>query len=744
VRAARERRKLRSKSCGATGRYATPRYTPAIRAAFVAYVSCLARLVLAALVAGVSCVTPAPALAQDDASRPPEAATGESQPAVLSPVVVTATRSPVPLADVPASISVVEKPDIQDARSTTSLQESLVRVPGVLVQSSDNFAQDERIQIRGFGTRSAFGIREIRVMVDGLPETLPDGQTELDAIDMGAVDRVEVMRGPAAALYGNASGGLVQLFTEDAPASPQGELRVTAGSYGLQKYQMKAGTQAGRASIFAHSSFFELDGFRDHSHARTRTVTAKLGYAFSDDADLKVLISAVDAPEAQDPGALTRAESDASPRRANALNESQKAGEDVDQARVGIIGRRKIGPGEVSAYGYVLQRDFSNRLPIPADTPPIQGGVVTFERTSPGMGAQYAFTSPLFGLPHRTTLGFDVQHQDDDRRRSSNVNGEPGELGLIQQERVTSVGPYVRDAVEIRDDLELSFGIRYDRVYYDVDVDFPIDSTASGSRTLEAWSPAGGLRYSPLPWLSAWAAVGTAFQSPTTTELANPAGGGFNDDLDPQHATSYELGVRAERERGRAEIVGFVVDVDDELVPFELASQPGRTFFRNAGRSLRYGMELAWEVSPWRRLPWRGVRWTSSLSAMEAEYRDYATPGGVFDGNEEPGIPDWQLYEEISYRHANGVFAAVESFTVGDYFVDDANTVRAHAYTLVNVRAGYTYERGRFSVEPFLGLRNLLDQDYDARVRLNAQNGRYFEPGPGLSVYGGLAVTLTP
>src|SRR6185503_1772671 len=148
---------------------------------------------------------------------------------------------------------------------------------------------------------------------------------------------------------------------------------------------------------------------------------------------------------------------------------------------------------------------------------------------------------------------------------------------------------------------------------------------------LEAWSPAGGLRYSPLPWLSAYAAVGTAFQVPTTTELANPAGGGFNDDLDPQRATSYEVGLRAERERGRAEIVGFVVDVDDELVPFELASQPGRTFFRNAGRSLRYGMELAWEVSPWRRLPWRGLRWTYSLSVIEAEYRDYATPGGVFD-----------------------------------------------------------------------------------------------------------------
>ncbi len=328
-------------------------------------------------IAWVAMVVPVCALAQSQ-STPDRPLTAES-------IVVTATRLPQPLREVPAAVSVVEKSDIQGARQTLGLDEPLSRVPGVFVQNSGNFAQDLRIQIRGFGTRAAFGIREIKLLVDELPETLPDGQTQIDAIDLGAIDRVEVLRGPASSLYGNASGGVIQLFTEDGPDTPRVETRLTGGSYGLGKYQLKGGGQAGRAHLFVHSSYLQLDGFREHSATQSATLTGKLRYDVSDSTELTVLVNGVDAPTADDAGGLTRAEADADPGQARALNMELNAGEAVQQGRLGGVVRRRTEHTELSAYAYVLYRDFENRLAV---RPEAGDGIITFHRFGPGGGAR--------------------------------------------------------------------------------------------------------------------------------------------------------------------------------------------------------------------------------------------------------------------------------------------------------------------------------------------------------------------
>jgi len=659
-----------------------------------------------------------------------------NSPIDIEPIVVTATRLPERLGDVPAALSVVDRREIQEARLTVGADESLKRVPGVFAQSSDNFAQDVRIQIRGFGTRAAFGVREIKVLVDGLPETLPDGHTELDAVDLGVIERVEVLRGSASSLYGNAAGGVIQLFTEDGPDHPALSTRLTGGSFGLQKYLVKGGRRSGQLRSFASGSFLQLDGYRDQSAARSGIVNAKLRYDRDERTDVTVLLNAVDAPAAEDAGGLTRAEADANPRQASRLNVQLDAGEEVQQGRLGLVGHHRLPSGEISAYVYGLYRDFSNRLPIPPATPPEQGGIVAFHRFSPGAGVRYALATPLLHWAQQLTAGVDVQHQDDERRRFANVNGERGALGLRQRERVTSVGPYVRATVFLRDDLSVSGGVRYDSVRFDVDVAVPSNSSSAGGRTLEEWSPGGGVRYTPWVWLSLFADAGTAFQVPTTTELANPSGAGFNPDVDPQTATSYEIGARADGDRVHAGAAAFFLEVTDELIPFELAAQPGRTFFRNAGRSRRYGLELDWRAQL---LP--GLQWASAVTFIDAEFRDYTTNQGTFDGNDEPGIPSWQVYQEIAYRHSRGVFAAVEAFLVERYFVDDANANRSPGYALCNLRLGYTRTAGAWAIEPFLGLNNLAGERYDGRVRLNAQNGRFFEPAPRFNAYGGLLVT---
>lgn len=655
----------------------------------------------------------------------------------LEPTVVTATRLAQPLGDVPASVSIVEGLDVQGGQRGVGLEESLDRVPGVLVQSSENFAQDARIQIRGFGTRSAFGIREVRVLLDGLPETQPDGQTQIDDIDLASIARIEVLRGPAGALYGNASGGVVQLFTEDAPAVPSATLLLSGGSYEFGKYVLKGGATAGDVSAFAFGSFLQLGGYREHSATRAGTWLGKLRWALDDATDLTVMVNGVDSPQGDDPGGLTAAQMRDDPRQARDVNARLDAGEAVRQARFGTALQRRGAASDLHAYAYVLTRDFENSLPVTTD------GIVTFNRVAPGGGARWSWLAPVLGVDQTLTVGLDAQYQDDDRRRFTNDRGARGPLSISQREQVASVGPYLREAVMLRPDLELSAGLRWDAVFFDVDVDTPPDSGDSGSRTFEQFSPTGGVRWTWLDsrpaWLrdlSAFATIGTAFQTPTTTELANPDGPGFNPDIEPQTSVTYELGARA-RWPGDllTEAAAYYIEIDDELVPFESAS--GRTAFRNAGRSRRYGLELDWQMRPWTPL-----RWSGAVTLLKAEYTDYAIGGVDFAGNDEPGIPPWWIYQELRYDHPLGLFAALEATLVDGYFVNDANDASTRAYQLVNLRVGWDLALGaHWSVAPFVGINNLASQNYSGTTRLNALGGRYFEPAPTLNSYAGIAVT---
>ncbi len=651
-------------------------------------------------------------------------------------MVVTATRNAQPLGTVAASLSVIEGLDVQGAQRGVGLEELLDRVPGVLVQSSENFAQDVRIQIRGFGTRSAFGIREVRVLLDGLPETQPDGQTQIDDIDLGSIERIEVLRGPAGALYGNASGGVIQLFSEDAPPVPTARLMVGGGSYDFGKYLLSGGARVGNVSGVAYGSFLQLGGYRDHSATQAGTWLAKLRWDVSEATDVTLLANGVDTPEAEDPGALTAAQAHDDPRQARDANVALDAGEAVRQARLGAIANHRGVWGDVNAYAYVLTRDFQNALPIAAD------GIVAFDRVGSGGGLRWTLATPLFGMNQALTAGLDLQYQDDDRTRHQNLAGARGALVLHQREQVGSVGPYLRGALDVRDDLELSLGVRYDAVFFDVDVQTPPGSPDSGSRTFDQVSPTGAVRWTwlhgrppSLAELSVFATIGTAFQTPTTTELANPNGPGFNPAVAPQTSVTYELGSRARwQDWLNGGGAAYVIEVDDELVPYE--SDSGRTAYRNAGRSLRYGLELDWQaqlLAP--------LRWSGAVTLLKAEYRDYRLGTETFAGNDEPGIPQWWIYQELFYQHESGLFAAFEMSLVDGYFVNDANDASTAAYQLLNLRAGYQYDFGaHWSLAPYVGLNNLANQNYNGTTRLNAQGGRYFEPAPRFNVYGGIAV----
>lgn len=666
-----------------------------------------------------------PAIAQENATV--------SEAADLDEIVVRATRIDRTLRQVPAAVSVVQKDDIQLGQQQLGLDESLVAVPGLFMQDRYNFAQDLRIAIRGFGARSSFGIRGVKILVDGIPESLPDGQGQSDGIDLGSAERIEVIRGPASSLYGNASGGVIHITTERGTPEPFVEGRASYGEFGFGKYQLKTGGEAGRLNYLVNVSDMEFDGYRRHGQTENTLLNARFAYAIDDDSEFGLVLNATDQPVANDPGGVTLDDLRADPRAPRDRNVEFDSGEALDQQRIGLSYTRSLGEiHELRLHNHYIWRDFATKLPF------TDGGAVEFDRFFVGGGASYAYSGDFWGRGNTFIVGTDVDRQDDARKRFDNNEGTLGALTLDQDEVVTSLGLFVQNELLLSEQFALTVGLRYDEVEFDVDDRFLADGNDSGQRTLEEVSPMVGVVYSPLDTLSLYATYSTAFETPTTTEFANPSGaGGFNPNVDPQFARNYEAGVKGNLgERSRYEVTLFTIDVEDELIPFELANQPGRDFFNNAGESSRKGVEIFLASEPV-----DGLLLSLAYTRSNFEFDRFVVGGDDFSGNDIPGVPENLLRAAVAYHHDNGFWASIEMLDVDSFFVDNANSEKNASYNVVGLRGGYRdLNLGSWIVSPFVGVNNLTDELYADNVRINAFGGRYYEAAPERHYYGGVTV----
>jgi iron complex outermembrane receptor protein len=657
----------------------------------------------------------------------------QTSTAELEEIIVEATRLSRPLDRVPAAVSVVTQDEIQLGRQQLGLDEALTRVPGLFMQNRYNFAQDLRIAIRGFGARSSFGIRGIKILVDGIPETLPDGQGQVDSIDLGTIRQIEVIRGPSSSLYGNASGGVVSVTSERAPETPMIDARVTVGYYDYRKLQVKAGGRTERMDYFVSLSDSELDGYRAHSEAENTQFTGRFNFDLGADSTFMAVVNFTDQPISNDPGGINAAQAEADPRSARDRNVAFDAGEALEQSRLGFVYTLPLGERhEITARNYYVSRDFRNKLPFTG------GGAVDLERFFAGVGVTYRYDGMWGNTPSRWIVGVDFDDQDDDRRRFDNDLGNRGALTFDQNEHVTSQGIFVQNELTLNDNLEVSFGLRYDELEFDVDDHFLSDGDDSGSLTFDDVSPMLGILVDLSPALNVYGTISTSFETPTTTELANPSGaGGFNTMLEPQTATNFEVGLRgALGERSTYELAIFQIDVDDELIPFELQSSPGRDFFSNAGESSRAGLEFALASTPMDRL-----NLTISYTYSDFEFDTFLDDNGNdFSGNTIPGTAENVLFGEAIYNHPSGWYGALDALYVDEQFTNNSNTATNDAYAIANLRFGFERAIGSIIISPFIGVNNLFDETYNSNVRINAFGGRYFEPGPERNAYAGVSV----
>ncbi len=653
---------------------------------------------------------------------------------ILPPIEVTTTRSEKMIVDIPSAISFLDLNEIAKGLPQLSLEEALTPVPGLFFQNQFNSAQDLRVSIRGFGSRSAFGVRGVKILVDGIPLTLPDGQTQMDSIDPGIIDSVEVLRGPSSSLYGNASGGVISIKTKEGSRSGfESDTRLLLGSFGLEKYQIQSGGTFGLLNYNFYASHLQRDGYRDHSATENTLVHGKLGWKPDYDSSWTFSLRHLFSPEAEDPGALTEQQADLNPKSARSQNVIFDAGEQVENTQIGLSYEKELSSSqEIFLTAHLNNRVFENKLPFTA------GGTVEFERWAPGLGARTVINNRLMDKPIRWIAGADLSFQRDDRKRFDNNNGVKGSQTLDRIETVYSIGPYLRTEWQWSPFIELVAGIRYDHVGFDLRDEFLSDGDQSGSRTLSEWSGTLGTVFHFHDSLHGYANLATVFEVPTATELANdPSGGsGFNQNLGSQQSVNYEIGVKGKNQNELEYDIGlFVIQSWNELIPFEISTFPGRTFYKNAGQSRRIGIESAINYRPI-----EGVGTSLSYTFSDFRFIRFDDNGSDQSGNFIPGMPEHRIVAHVQANSGNGWFAKGEIQYVSSFFVNDDNTVDNPSYSTNRFSIGRNKSVGRYQVSGFLGLENIFNQPYNANTRINATGGRYFEPGQPFTLFGGVSL----
>ncbi len=660
-------------------------------------------------------------------------------------VVVTATRLPQAGFDIPAAIDSVDARVIREDNPQVNLSESLNRVPGIVVQNRQNYAQDLQISSRGFGARSTFGVRGVRLIADGIPATMPDGQGQAASFDLASADRIEVLRGPFSTLYGNAAGGVVQIFTADGPPQPTLDVSLLGGSYGMWRANVRFGGQFPSFDYLLSASRFETDGYREHSAATRDQLNGKVKSAVGP-GTLTFVVNSLRQPDTQDPLGLTRAQLEADPRQADSSAIFFNTRKSVAQSQGGLVYEADLSSRDkVNARVYGGARQVTQYLAQAGDTPLGSGGVVDLDRGYGGVGLRWSRTVIDGERPLTLSIGFDGDRLDEHRRGYVNNAGTAGALRRDEDDRVENDDVYAQMEWNLAPAWSLSAGARHSRVKFDSRDHYVVGANPddSGSITYSRTTPVLGVMYKPSDSLHAYANAGEGFETPTFAELAYRPGGatGLNFALHPATSRHYEIGVKA-RVGPSVRLNGslFHIETRDEIVTN--SSSGGRTDFKNASRTTRDGFELSLEGK------WSGgFEARLAYTALDARFTEAFTSGSppvlVPAGRKLPGVPAHALYGEVVWRHpASGFHAGVELRHSSKVYVNEGNIDAAEAFTVGNVRAGFEQRGTRWRLREFFRIDNVTDRPYVGSVIVAEARGRFFEPAPGRNHVVGIEASI--
>ena len=673
-------------------------------------------------------------------------------------IVITASRIEQASFDLPVSIDRIDRETIQSGTAKVNLSEPLVRVPGVVGLNRQNYAQDLQISMRGFGARSTFGVRGVRLYVDGIPATMPDGQGQTSHIDLGSAARVEVLRGPFSTLYGNSSGGVISIFTED--GAPQFTLSpfVQFGSYRTTNVGVKASGEKDAVNYLASTGRFDIEGFRDHSAATRETTNAKLRITPGGGSSLTLIANAVSMKDIQDPLGLKRDQFESDPRSVDSSAIQFNTRKSVRQQQLGLKYDKTLNhENSVQAMLYGGDRSTIQYLAIPAaaqTSPTSAGGVIDLSRMYSGVDLRWVHRKVLDAGAMQWTAGINYDNLDEERRGYENFSGANlGVRGSLRRDEVNNVynfDQYLLGQWESGEHWLLLAGVRRSSVSVRSEDHYITASNGddSGSTRYNAINPVFGATFKASNNVNLYAAYGGGFETPTLNELSyrpgNGAPSGFNFNLKPAHSNNYEVGIKTFLGANlRANLAVFHIDTENEIAV--LTNTDGRSVFQNAGKTQRDGVELALEGA-WS----NGLGAIMSYSWLRAVYAESfcrlpCSPAtNVAAGNHLPGVPSRTFYGELSWRQsAYGFIAALETKYSSKIFVNDANSDAAPTYIVANLRTGFEQKSRSWHWQEFVRLDNLSDRKYAGSVIVNEGNQRYFEPAAGRNWLVGMSVSYS-
>jgi iron complex outermembrane receptor protein len=670
----------------------------------------------------------------------------------LPDIVVTATRTEQSSFNVPASIDSITIGDAPDTLGVNP-SEFLDGVPGLLARDRQNYAQDEQISIRGFGARSTFGVRGVRLYTDGIPATMPDGQGQVSHFNLDSADRIEVLRGPFSALYGNSSGGVIQLFTADGTDPTEIKTGIAGASYDTWRASVNARGVSGLADYNLDFTHFQTDGYRDHSAAQRESGNGKVNIKIGDGGKLTLLLNTVNLPGAQDPLGLTRQQFEDDPRQASPVAETFNTRKAVQQSQGGAIYEQQFGGGNtLRVMGYYGQRNVTQYLAIPVATqgnPLHSGGVVDLDGEYGGTDVRWIWKGELAGRSFEVAAGVNYDRQDQGRKGYENfvgdVLGVRGALRRNEDDTVFDFDQYAQATWDFAEAWSLTAGVRHSEVHFNSDDHYVTDSNPndSGHVDYSATTPVAGLMWRASDIAHFYASFGKGFETPTFNELAYRAdgGAGLAFDLVPAESRNGEIGMKLRPTRAiDINVALFRADTDNEL---SIATNSGgRTTYQNIGKARRQGAEFGLNgqiTDDWRlQLGFTWLEATFRSDFLACPGTPCTTPVLVPGGAKIPGVPSKDFFAALRWGHDIGWRASVKGDFLGSVPVNDVNTDSAPSYFVLGVDVGYGFNLSSGQLRTFFSIDNAFDRNYVGSVIVNDGNGRYFEPAPGRTFMLGL------
>lgn len=668
----------------------------------------------------------------------------------LPVITVQAVHTDSELLSTSASIQKVQAATVQN-NANVNLSEVLQGVAGLQINNRENYAQDLQISMRGFGARSTFGVRGIRMYVDGIPATMPDGQGQSSNIDLNSLDHIEVLTGPFSSLYGNSSGGTILAETKEGQGKDSIQVGLNAGSHHKQQtnIQLQGGSeQANQPAYVISSSYFDTDGFRDHSAAQKVLNNAKLTWNLDDGSKINWVMNRVDIA-ADDPQGLSREQWKANPKQVNDRTNTYNVRKEIEQTQTGLTWTKPLNDQqELYSMFYLGNRQVVQYQSIPKGPQANArhaGGVIDFDRDY--YGADFRWTGKEL-LPNTTLVaGVALDRMVEDRKGYNNYNhagtfGVKGDLRRNENNTLWNLDPYVQASWQFLPKWHLDTGLRYSNVHYESDDHYIVAGNGddSGSTDYQKLLPSVALGWEILPELYAYASYGKGFETPTFTEMAYPtlATSGINFDLKPASSDTYELGLKSQNTFGLFTLAVFNTVTKNDIVPDD--ANAGRNTFRNAEQTLRQGAELAWQHQLW-----QDLKLSASYSYLDATFdADIAattTKPLIEKGTYIPGIAKNQAFTRIAWQPEQGFQAGLEARYMDKIYVDDINSDTAPSYTIMAANVGYLWVNRDWKVNSYARVDNLFDRNYVGSVIVNDSNSRFFEPADGRNFSVGMSVT---